>query len=846
MSLPAVPIDNYLPYMPDVTRCETSLRELNLMWRLIESTARMVCPQEAQAILPTIAATRAGFDRLERELVRSLVAEKIDHAMAALGTRAGYVIDIVVRNLYERTADVGFLATDRVLCEFVAGLTRDVDAVRARLLSYRRKYTVYDEILLLDPQGNVLVQTDPAHAVEGTQDPLLEQALASDGYVQIFRPTDLRPGLGASLIYAQRMLHPTTRQPAGVLCLVFGFEAEMAGIFRSHGDPAGRSILLLLDAQARVIASSDEHWIGRGARVPVNPDGAPRLLLHAGREYLVCTRRAEGYQGYLGPEGWQGQVMVPVDLAFTRDEGSALEALDPGTAAGLLSHARSFSPPLYEVIRATESIRRVVWNGQVVTAGRDIDRQRLKTILDQISETGARSNTLFAQSVRDLYDTVLASGLQRVGFVAHLAVDLLDRNLYERADDCRWWAMTPELRTILAQPEPQDGARETITPLLRYIHSLYTVYTRLFVYDRGGRIVAQSHDGGDDGLVGRRVDEATLQAVLALQDEQRYHVSPFQVEPWTDGRPTYTYHAAIRHPEDGHVVGGIGIVFHAERELLAMLRGAVGQRPDARAYLTDRQGRVIASTDPATPVGTVLAAAGPWLELPNGATASRVIEHEGHYVLLGASASAGYREFKTSDGYRDHVLAFVIETLGPVRRASARVGGAHDDGWTHGAARGGQEYATFYLGNDLLALDAACVREAVPAERMTSAPADGHPARVGLLPPTDNTAVRHFLWVYDLGRLLGVAAPADTAVQGRQIILVEHGGQTAGLLVDELHAVPEFAPNEIIEAPFGGAARRLIDRLIRARGGEVLIPVVDTVRLFAALRQGEERLASAA
>ena len=76
MSLPAVPIDNYLPYMPDVTRCETSLRELNLMWRLIESTARMVCPLEAQAILPTIAATRAGFDRLERELVRSLVAEK--------------------------------------------------------------------------------------------------------------------------------------------------------------------------------------------------------------------------------------------------------------------------------------------------------------------------------------------------------------------------------------------------------------------------------------------------------------------------------------------------------------------------------------------------------------------------------------------------------------------------------------------------------------------------------------------------------------------------------------------------------------------------------------------------
>ena len=30
-------IDAFIPYMRNVTRCEASLRELNLMWRLIES-----------------------------------------------------------------------------------------------------------------------------------------------------------------------------------------------------------------------------------------------------------------------------------------------------------------------------------------------------------------------------------------------------------------------------------------------------------------------------------------------------------------------------------------------------------------------------------------------------------------------------------------------------------------------------------------------------------------------------------------------------------------------------------------------------------------------------------------
>src|SRR5690606_1343469 len=211
----------------------------------------------------------------------------------------------------------------------------------------------------------------------------------------------------------------------------------------------------------RVIASADERWIAPGTTVPTNPAGVPRLFIHEGREYLIRTFRAEGYQGYGGPQGWQGQIMTPVDLAFSGETRNSLAALDAALAAGLLQHARSFSPPLYEVITATETIRRVVWNGQVITADRRGERQKLKTILEQISETGARSNALFSQSIRDLYETVLESKQRNAEFVAQLLVDLLDRNLYERADDCRWWALTPELRAVLSQSTvtPQDVQR---------------------------------------------------------------------------------------------------------------------------------------------------------------------------------------------------------------------------------------------------------------------------------------------------------------------------------------------------------------------------------------------------
>lgn len=196
----ALPIDTFLPYMRDVMRCEQSLRELNLMWRMIEASAKMNCPVEAKAILPTMAATRAGFTRLEQELVNSLVREKVGNVLDEIGTKAQYVIDIVVRNLYERTADVGFLATDRELCAFVAALRDDADAIRLRLRSYRSKYTVYDEIILLDTAGNVLVQINEDTPLEGSTDPLIAASLASDTYVETFRHSDLRPGKKEALI----------------------------------------------------------------------------------------------------------------------------------------------------------------------------------------------------------------------------------------------------------------------------------------------------------------------------------------------------------------------------------------------------------------------------------------------------------------------------------------------------------------------------------------------------------------------------------------------------------------------------------------------------------------------
>lgn len=835
-------VDTFIPYMRDVSRCETSLRELNLMWRLIESSAKMNCPDEAHKILPMMASTREGFQKLETDMVQSMVTQSVSKAMAEIGARAHHVINIVVRNLYERTADVGFLATDQYLCSFLAGHGGDLTSVLVRLREYRNKYTVYEEIMLLDRNGAVVAQIDESSPVEGSQDPLIARSLGSSGYVESFRATDLRPRKREALIYSHRMLDPVTQQPVGVLCLCFALESEMEGLFHARGASDMRSIQLLLDGSDRVIASSDDLWIPQGATLPTNPAGIPQTQVYNGRAYLIHTVAAGDYQGYPGPEGWRGQIMIPVDLAFSGAAGSMLNDMPADITQGLLSHAKQFSPPLHAIVTAADTIRRVVWNGQVMTGGRHEENIRLTSVLDQIGETGARTNQMFTQAISNLYASVLQSSVRDGQFLTQLLVEMLDRNLYERANDCRWWALTPELQAMLADaiegtaPASVDSVRE----ILEHINSLYTVYTRLMVYDRDGRILASSHPLLDNGetVDGTFIDSDSLEAVLRMaNDTQTYHVTPWRASAHYDGRPTYTYHAAIRAPNNpSQVVGGIAIVFNAEQEFEAMLRSPLASKSRVRCFYTDRTGRVLSSTDAATPVGGTLQVPADLLQVPRASSLSRVLPYQGEYCIISCTASSGYREFKVSDGYQDDVLAFSVQAFGMVQA------GAH-----HAARRrytqllseapsaDSREMATFFIDDALFALPTANIVEAIGAPQIASVSATRQPYCIGTIALRAQGQVREYVWVFDLAHMIG-GTPTDITPQ-HQVIIASHAGKMIGLLVNELHSVLRFPVAQFFAAPRSADMQGpIVHQLIRASGGQTLLQCLNLDCLMTVLR----------
>lgn len=826
-------LESFLPHMPDVGRCQSALHELHHTWRLIETSARMNCPAEARTLLPAVTATRTNLAQLEEALVGKLVAEKVQQVLDEAATRARYALNLLVRNLFERSADVGFLATDLDLCRFAAGLDGDRAPAQARLAAYRDKYTVYDDILVLAPDGRVLVQADADAGLRASADPLVARTLQADGWIETCRATDLRPGQARALLYSQAMRHPAGGEAVAVLCLSFRFEHELDAIFGAYRDRDGRANMLLLDGERRVIGSADPLWIPLGAQVPVNPDGEARVLTFAGREYLAATFASQDYQGYPGPAGWKTQVMVPLDLAFRSGQDDAIDRTEARLLQGLLSHAGSFNPALHALLTsvgaATHAIKRIVWNGKVAS-GAEAGAGRLGPILDQITETGRRSDAVFSRSIRDLYRTVLASSMRAAEFTSQLLVDMLDRSLYERANDCRWWALASQLRHGVAHAG-EAGQPEAVRRVLEAINALYTVYSRLFVYDRNGIVIAAS---GSQDVVGQGVGAEVLAAVRALRGEGEHHVEPFGPSSFYDGRPTFVYHAAIRQDAGSDsMAGGIGIVFDGARELANMLRSGVAGRAGMQAFYCSPDGRVLCASDEAVAPGAVLALERALFDAAieaRGASVSRIVSWRGQYCVAACTVASGYREFRGGDHREEPVLAVLLHAFGALR-GEDELDDLAGPAQVEAAAEGGRAVALFHAQGALLAIDAAAVVEALPFARVKKAPGAG--ARIGMLDVDLPGQPRAFVWVFDLAQLLGGRA----AVPGphSQVLLVREVGRTIGLLVDDLHSVQQFDAGQHAPLALGSGDAALSSGLLKANGGALLIQELDVAAIFACL-----------
>lgn len=803
--------------------------------------------------------TRQAFNQLTGSLLNQLGSETLRKCVLEMTAKGQVAIDILVRNLFERTADIGFLATDEDIRAFIAE-ARDAagnfpaerellpqrEALKQRFAEYVAKYSVYADIVLLDTEGRVLIRLDDTVAVARTGAALVKEALETDGaYVETYGPLDLLPQQANSLVYSYRVTDAESR-PIGVLCLCFRFENEMEKIFANLAAPDDWSTILLLDAAGRVIASSDGIHVPVGAQVEPVIGEEYRIVRFAGREYLATTRSTQGYQGYMGP-GWFGHVMLPVQHAFNKDASEMLRGIDAAVLETVMESPSLFGEVLRSVPiqadRIQRDLNRSVWNGNVrqSSAKRALNPSFSKILLWEISNTGSRTKDVFSRSIANLHETVVSAILQDSRFLASLAIDIMDRNLYERANDCRWWALTSAFRETLAAGGGLPEEAQRITAILETINSLYTVYSNLMVFDMRGKVVAVSQNS-QAALVGKTLNEDWVKSVLALDDSQGYAVSPFAASPHYGGRHTYIYGAAIRSPDNACVVGGVGIVFDSEPQFAAMLHDALPRDESGQVQagsfgvFADCAGCVIASTHAPHAPGERIAIDPDFLSLSQGAARTGIVQQDGIYYAVGARSASGYREYKgEQDAYRNEVIALIFIPLCEAAAVAKPVEMPRLSVRSDRSAEGEMvELATFHVGQTWFGLRSTQVVEAVDRDGMVGVPGAGgdfagYLVYQGIPIP-----------VFDI-REVAKAGPAGEGVQYQVIVLKKGENAHFGILADGLGEIPEVLASRLKPLPSLLAGGNVLGEAIVSTdnpGEEHLLVVLGVDRIAMRLQAG--------
>jgi len=200
---------------------------------------------------------------------------------------------------------------------------------------------------------------------------------------------------------------------------------------------------------------------------------------------------------------------------------------------------------------------------------------------------------------------------ERLADLAHNAVEIADRNLYERSCDVRWWATDQAVVDCAANPGDPDHARHA-AKRLGVILASYTVYLDLWVADAAGRVVANGRPDRYPRAVGTDVSgEQWFRDALATADGGAFAMADIAAVPALGGALAATYATAIREggEANGAPLGVLGIFFDWQPQAQCVVDGVrltEDEKSRTRCLLVDRDHRVLAASDRQGVLGEVV------------------------------------------------------------------------------------------------------------------------------------------------------------------------------------------------------------------------------------------------
>jgi len=181
------------------------------------------------------------------------------------------------------------------------------------------------------------------------------------------------------------------------------------------------------------------------------------------------------------------------------------------------------------------------------------------------------------------------------------AVEIMDRNLYERSCDVRWWATDNAIVEVLQRPS--DASRAFASRRLATILRSYTVYLDLWVLDAAGRVVATGRpEAYPDAVNADMSGMDWFCNAMRTSTGDEFAVADITTARRLGATPVATYATAIREDgePDGRALGALAIFFDWAPQASTIVKGvglSAEEKAQTRTMLLDGDHRVIAASD---------------------------------------------------------------------------------------------------------------------------------------------------------------------------------------------------------------------------------------------------------
>lgn len=224
--------------------------------------------------------------------------------------------------------------------------------------------------------------------------------------------------------------------------------------------------------------------------------------------------------------------------------------------------------------------------------------EEMKRLSDDIKDTAAKLEGEIDNTEADMAKAELTAKGNRLSDLAFNAIEILDRNLYERTADVRWWAT--ESAFVEACSDPDEERFAVAIKRMDIILKNYTIYEELVLADLNGRVIANGRPE-EFHIAGRDVSkEPWFAGAKATRNGLEYFVEdvcPCKIT----GKPAVLYSAAVREGglTKGAVTGVLTVIFDWRQAdvIVKNVRLSESEKKNSRVVLFNGKGIVIASSN---------------------------------------------------------------------------------------------------------------------------------------------------------------------------------------------------------------------------------------------------------